>query len=285
VRLASFHSRLQRVPVNRATRAPPPKKSFGQHFLSDPRVLRKIVVGAGVGEGQRVLEIGPGPGALTRALLETGATVWAVEADPRMVTHLADQGLARLHLIAGDALRVDYLTLAREAGGAFRLVGNIPYSISGPLLARLLRQRRAFTTMTLMLQREVAERLTAPAGRRSRGRLGVMAQCFCSAHTVMRLPPGAFHPPPKVESQLVRLEVLADPPTPLADEEMLWAAVRVGFGKRRKMLRNALKGLDADLDAALSEAGLSGTERPESLDVESWIRLANALCGLGGGTE
>jgi 16S rRNA (adenine1518-N6/adenine1519-N6)-dimethyltransferase len=263
----------------RVTHAPSAKRRFGQHFLADPRVLRRIVEEAGVVSGERVVEIGSGPGALTRALLDAGASVWAIEADSRMVAHLGAQGLPGLRLIHDDAVRVDYLHLARELGGGFRLVGNIPYNISGPLLATLLRQRQAFVSMTLMLQREVAERLTAPAGRRSRGRLSVLAQCYCVVRPIMRLPPGAFRPPPKVESQLVRLDVRPAPVQPLADEEVLWAALRAAFGKRRKMIRNALKGYDPCLDAALAEAELSGRERPEELEVETWIRLANALSG------
>jgi 16S rRNA (adenine1518-N6/adenine1519-N6)-dimethyltransferase len=145
------------------------------------------------------------------------------------------------------------------------------------LLARLLRQREAFVAMTLMLQREVAERLMAPAGPRSRGRLSVLAQCFCEVRPVLRVPPGAFRPQPKVESQVVRLDVRPAPPEQLTDEAALWTILRTAFGKRRKMLRNALKGCHASLDRAFFEAGLSGQERPESLEVASWIRLANAL--------
>ena len=230
-----------------------------------------------MGPGQRVLEIGPGLGGLTRALLAAGAEVWALEADERMVAHLESQGLTGLRVFAADALEVNFVELARQAGGVFALVANLPYNISGPLLARLLRQRRAFSSMTLMLQREVAERLLAPPGTRARGRLSVMAQCFCRVQGLMRVAPGAFRPAPKVESQVVRLDVLPEPAAPLADEEALWDAVRTGFGKRRKMIRNALRGVSPELDASLSAAGLSGQERPEALDVRSWVLLANAL--------
>lgn len=202
--------------------APPPaRKALGQHFLHDRSVLERIVAGAGVGPGQRVLEIGPGPGALTRALLAAGARVWAVEVDERMVGHLRAQGLPDLRVLHADALAVDYRELAREAGGRFRLVANLPYNISGPLLARLLSQRDAFDALTVMLQREVAERLVAGPGGRNRGGLSVLAQAFCEVRTVVRVAPGAFRPPPRVESRVVRLDVRAAPPAPLEREDLL----------------------------------------------------------------
>lgn len=263
-------------------RAPAPKKSLGQHFLFDRSILRRIVAGAGVEPGDRVLEIGPGPGGLTRELLAAGARVWALEADPRMVEHLAAQEwvTAALSARCADALEADYPALAEEAGGALKVVANLPYNISGPLLARLLAQRRAFSSLTLLLQREVAERLAAPQGSKVRGRLGVLAQAFCGVKTLFRVPAGAFRPPPKVESTVVRLEVRAAPEAPLTDEAALWEAVRDGFGQRRKMLRNALSGAGVPVEAWLARAGLTGRERAEELDGRAWIALANGLAAL-----
>lgn len=260
-----------------SVKAPSAKKSLGQHFLSDPGILRRIVIAAGVRNEERVLEIGPGPGGLTRALVDAGARVWAIETDRRMIEHLEALRLPALKIIHGDALRVDYQTLALDAGGRLRLVANLPYNISGPLLARLLRNREAFVSMTVMLQREVAERLLASPGTRARGGLSVMAQCFCRVRPLMRVAPGSFQPRPKVESQVVRLDVRETLPAPIIDEEALWGAVRTGFSHRRKMIRNALRGLGPDLDRALRVAGLSGSERPEALEVSEWIALANAL--------
>ena len=258
-------------------RAPAPKKSLGQHFLSDPATLRRIVEGAGVCPGDRTLEIGPGPGGLTKALLEAGAQVWALEADGRMVEHLASLGLPGLVVRKADALEADYVGLANEAGGPLRLVANLPYNISGPLLARLLRQRGAFHSMTVMLQRELAERLLAPPGGRTRGALGVLVQTFCRPMALFRLGPGAFWPRPKVESMVIRLEVLREPVAPLEEEDVLWEVVRSTFGKRRKMLRNSLKGLCPDPEGLLREAAPQGTQRPEELAAEAWVGLANAL--------
>ncbi len=235
-----------------------PKKSLGQHFLHDPAILNRIVAAAGVEPGERVLEIGPGPGGLTRALVAAGARVWAVEADPRMVAHVAALDLPGVQVRCGDALEQDFDALAGAAGGAFRLVANLPYNISGPLLARLLRQRRAFVSMTVMLQREVAERLAAPPGNRARGSLGVLAQSFCSLRLLFRVAPGAFRPPPKVESRVLRLDVLPEPVSPVEDEALLWELVRKGFSQRRKMLRNALAGMVADTETLLAAAGLGG---------------------------
>ncbi len=259
-------------------RAPLPRKSLGQHFLSDRAILGRIVEAAGVEPGERVLEIGPGPGGLTRALLAAGARVWALEADPRMVEYLNREGLEGLRIRAADALEADYEALAEEAGGPLRLVANLPYNISGPLLARLLHQRRAFTSLTVMLQREVGERLCAPAGSRRRGSLSVLAQCFCRVCLLLRVAPGSFRPPPKVDSVVVRLDVRPVPSAAVRDEELLWRTVKTGFGQRRKMLRNPLKALAGEeLESVLGEAGLTGRERPEALTVAAWISLANAL--------
>jgi 16S rRNA (adenine1518-N6/adenine1519-N6)-dimethyltransferase len=263
---------------------PSAKKSFGQHFLSDPRILGRIVSAAGVLPGETVLEIGPGPGGLTRSLLAAGASVWAVEADPRMVEHLSAQRLPGLRLIPGDALDTDYRALAAEAGRPLRMVANLPYNISGPLLALLLRQRDAFTSLSLMVQKEVAERLLAAPGSRTRGRLSVLAQSFCEMRLLLKLPPGAFRPPPKVDSAVVRLDPRPAPCVPLDDEEVLWRVVRNGFGQRRKMLRNTLRGVTGDPQRLLDAAGLAGTERPEALDVTQWAALANALARTTGQT-
>lgn len=260
-----------------APRAPTPKKSLGQHFLKNQLVLDKILALAEVRPGDRVLEIGPGPGALTRALLDAGAAVVALEADPRMVAHLAQEPHPGLTVLHTDALREDFIAMAQRYGGKFKLVANLPYNISGPLTALLLRQRDAFSDMTLMYQREVAERIAALPGGRDRGILSVHAQTFCQVTMGFKIPPGAFYPPPKVDSAVIRLVVRPAPVEPIDDENFYWKLVAGCFQKRRKMLRNSLKAFAADPEPALTPAGLEGTERPEELDSATWIRLANAL--------
>ncbi len=256
---------------------PAPKKSLGQHFLFDRSILAKIVKASGLSEGEAALEIGPGPGGLTKAILEAGGNLWAVEADPRMVEHLRGGEFSGLKVIHADALKTDYLALAAEAGSKMRLIANLPYNISGPLLARLLRQRAAFSSMTLMFQREVAQRIAASEGGRERGGLSVLAQVFCSVKIAMKVPAGAFRPPPKVESAVIRLDVLETAKEPLSDEETLWQLVHEAFLMRRKMLRNCLKERLDEEGEVLAAAGLSGTERPEELSALTWIRLANAV--------
>jgi 16S rRNA (adenine1518-N6/adenine1519-N6)-dimethyltransferase len=258
-------------------RVPAPKKSLGQHFLSDPELLRRIVAEAGVGPRQRVVEVGPGPGGLTRALLEAGAEVWAVETDPRMVEYLEGLGLCGLRVEEADALAFDFLGLAARGEGKLRFVSNLPYNISGPMLAKLLHERAAFDTITVMLQREVAERLLAPPGTKVRGKLSALSQAFCSLRPLLRVPAGSFRPPPKVDSMVVRMDVLDEPVAPLGDEEVLWRAVSSGFSQKRKMLRNSLRAVCSEPESVLAEAGLAGTERAEELSSEAWIRLANVL--------
>ncbi len=273
------------APPAPGTAVPEARKSLGQHFLSDPAILARIVGVAGVQPGDAVLEIGPGPGGLTRALLAAGARVWAVEADPRMVAHLEAEALEGLEIWQGDALALDYPALAERVGGPLRLVANLPYNISGPLLARLLRQRSAFRSLTLMLQREVAERLAARPGTRARGRLSVLAQTFCTVTVPLKIAPGSFRPPPKVESRVVDLRPRPPSPLRLTDEATLWEIVRLGFQQRRKMLRNALAGVGPALAAGFAAAGLDGRERAEALSTEQWILLANAVAAEGGRQE
>jgi len=258
-------------------RFPTPDKRYGQHFLHDPNILATIVDKAGVNQGDRVLEIGPGPGGLTRALLDRGATVWAVELDPRMTEHLRNMNMDGLTILQADALKVDYPALAAEAGSKLKLVANLPYQISGPLLARLLRQRAAFASITVMLQREVAERIAAAPGTKARGSLSVMCECFCRAKIVMKVAPGSFHPPPKVESRVVRLDLLEDAHLSPEQEDLLWLLARAGFSQRRKMIRNTLKTIVPALDSVLETAKLKGTERAEALSLDNWLALVSAL--------
>jgi 16S rRNA (adenine1518-N6/adenine1519-N6)-dimethyltransferase len=250
------------------------KKAFGQHFLLDLNITRKIARLAGPLEGRTVIEVGPGPGGLTRALLEAGAKVVAVEKDPRFIpllTELSDASGGALTVIEADALKVDEAALA---GGEGLVVANLPYNVGTPLLVKWLTGPWRPVSMSLMFQKEVADRIAAPVGSSAYGRLGVLSQAICHCQVVMDLPARAFTPPPKVASAVARLDPLADGPSPqlVAALEKVTAAA---FGQRRKMLRSSLKQLGG---AALCEkAGIDPDARAETIDVAGFLRLAQAL--------
>jgi 16S rRNA (adenine1518-N6/adenine1519-N6)-dimethyltransferase len=256
------------------------RKSLGQHFLLDPALCARIATAAGAMDGRHVLEVGPGPGGLTRALLATAAEkVVAVELDRRAVAALAELAAAhpgRLEVIEADALKVDPAALLPAPR---KVVANLPYNVATPLLVGWLRGAAALESMTLMFQQEVAERITAAPGTEMYGRLGVLAQWRCKATLLMALPPGAFSPPPRVSSAVVGLVPLPEDPGPalFATMERLTAAA---FGQRRKMLRGALKSL-GDAEGLLAAAGIDGARRAETLTVAEFDRLARALLARG----
>ena len=250
------------------------KKSFGQHFLFDLNITRKIARLAEVGEGDLVIEVGPGPGGLTRALLETGARVVAVEMDPRFESLLGELGEASggaLELVLGDALTVDETALAK--GGPATIVSNLPYNVGTPLLIKWLTGPFTPKSLTLMFQKEVAERIVAAPGSDAYGRLAIIAQACAEARLVMDVGPRAFTPPPKVHSAVVRLVPHAQQlDAPLLDA--LQKVTAAAFGQRRKMLRSSLKQLGG---AALCEkAGQSADVRAETVDIEGFLNLARA---------
>lgn len=249
------------------------RRSLGQHFLLDLNLTARIVRAAGAMEGRHAIEVGPGPGGLTRALLASeAATVTAIERDPRCVAALADLVAAypdRLRVIEADALAVD---LAALTPAPRKVVANLPYNIGTPLLVGWLAQAGAFESLTLMFQQEVAERIVAAPGSEAYGRLSVLAQWIAEARIVARLPAAAFTPPPKVASAVVHLVPRADqPPRDLfAAMERVTAAA---FGQRRKMLRSALRPL-GEADALLAQAGIDPVRRAETLSVAEFERLA-----------
>jgi 16S rRNA (adenine1518-N6/adenine1519-N6)-dimethyltransferase len=258
----------------------PPRKRFGQNFLHDPAVLAKIVAAIDPRPDDTLIEIGPGRGALTLPLLDRVHHLEVVELDRDLIPGL--ERLAppdRLTIHAADALAFDF---AARASGLHRLrvVGNLPYNISTPLLFHLLDQACAIRDMHFLLQKEVVERLAAQAGSKRYGRLTVMLGARARARQLFTVGPGAFHPAPKVESALVRIEPL---PEPLVPEKLTAAfrqVVNQAFSNRRKTLRRALTGLlDAD---GLAASGIDGGLRPEQLDVPAFIRLAQAARRSGG---
>ncbi len=252
-----------------------PRKRFGQHFLHDPGTIRRILAAIDPRPGQHLVEIGPGQGALTVPLLASGARLDLVELDRDLAALLASrlQG-ERLRIHQADALHFDFSALAGASGG-LRVVGNLPYNVSTPLLFHLLAQAHAIQDMHFMLQREVVERMAAAPGGGDYGRLSVMVQYRCRVQMLFRIGPGAFTPPPKVESAFVRLVPHASLPHPARDEGLFARLVRQAFGRRRKTLRNALRGL-ADL-RDFAAAGIDPGRRPETLFVSEFVALSNHL--------
>ena len=256
------------------------RKALGQRFLLDGNLTDRIARAAGDLTRTAVIEIGPGPGGLTRALLANGAReVVAIERDSRAVAALAELVTAaegRLRLIEADALTMDVAALVAPPRA---VVANLPYNIATPLLtgwlAAIAVAPATFTSLTLMFQKEVAERLAAPPASRAFGRLGVLAQWLCEVRALFDVPARAFTPPPKVTSTVVRL---VPRPTPLAADAALLAEVTAAaFGQRRKMLRSSLKALSVDSAALLASTGIDGSARAEQLNVEQFCALARAL--------
>ncbi len=259
------------------------RKALGQNFLLDLNLTAKIARQAGDLTACDVLEVGPGPGGLTRGLLSEGARhLVAVEKDPRCLPALAEIAETypgRLTVLEGDALSLDpFAHLAPPV----RIVANLPYNVGTELLVRWLTPPDwppRWLSLTLMFQREVAQRITAAPGSKAYGRLALLAQWRCDARIVMDLPPQAFTPPPKVSSAVVHLDALPAPRYP-ADPGMLERVVATAFNQRRKMLRSSLKGLAPDIEAHLEAAGIAPTDRAEQIDLERFCALTRSLTEL-----
>lgn len=246
------------------------RRSLGQHFLLDANLTARIVRSAGDLQGRHVIEIGPGPGGLTRALLDAEPlSVTAVEIDPRAVAAIEELAATdpRLRVLACDAMQID---LAAHAQPPCQVVANLPYNLASPLLVKLLRQAAAFERLTLMFQQEVAERICAPPASAAYGRLSVLAQWTCDVDIALRVPPAAFVPPPKVSSAVVSLTPhrLQPDATMFARMERLTGAA---FGQRRKMLRGALKLIGGK--ELLAAADIDPERRAETLTVAEFDRL------------
>ena len=257
------------------------RRRFGQHFLLDLNLCRRIVRAAGDLAGRTVVEVGPGPGGLTRALLETeAARVIAIERDPRCVDALSDLAQrygSRLDIVAGDALDTDVAGLATD--GRVAIVSNLPYNVATPLLIGWLRSIDSISAMTLMFQKEVADRISAVPGSGAYGRLSVVAQWLCEVEREFDVAPTAFVPPPKVTSTVVGL-IPREEPLAAADMAALEAVTAAAFGRRRKMLRSALSGLVENPEALLSREGIAATARAETLTPEAFCALARGLSRL-----
>ena len=256
------------------------RKALGQNFLLDLNLTARIARAAGDLTGCDVLEVGPGPGGLTRGLLAEGARrVVAVERDARCLPALAEIAAAypgRLEVVEGDALKVD---TAARLQPPVRIVANLPYNVGTELLVRWLDPPAwppFWDSLTLMFQREVAERIVARPGTAAYGRLAVLAQWRCDARIVLELPPEAFTPPPKVRSAVVHFKALAAPRFP-ADPKVLTGVVAAAFNQRRKMLRSSLRKLAPDIEARLESVGIAPTDRAETVSIEKFCALARSL--------
>lgn len=259
-----------------------PRKRFGQNFLRAPHVVEQILAAADLLPGDRVMEIGPGLGALTDRLLAAGAMVTACEVDRDLAAALERRGDARLTVHVGDVLKADWHGFLDAP--PYKLVANLPYNISSQVLFMILDHRRLFGRLVLMFQKEVGDRLLAPPATRDYGILSVLVQNWYGVTRVIRVPPGCFQPPPRVESVVLRFDPRPQPLAPVADEAAFRRLVKAVFAQRRKTLRNGLLGAGyepAAVDAALSALGLAPSLRGETLTIAQLARLADALQGQG----
>jgi 16S rRNA (adenine1518-N6/adenine1519-N6)-dimethyltransferase len=257
-----------------------PRKSLSQNFLTDAAALDAIVAAAEVAPGERLVEVGPGLGVLTRRLLAAGADLVAVELDPALVAYLRRElgDVDRFELIEGDALGLEAGAL--HGGRPFKLVANIPYHITSPLLHTFLEGERPPTITVLLVQAEVAERVAAPPGRMSY--LSVFVQNVASAEIVGRVPASAFEPEPEVDSAILRLRLRDSPEVPVGPQrERLYRVVQAAFRQRRKQIHNSLSRelpLErAAIDAALATCGIDPDRRPQTLTLDEWAHLASSL--------
>lgn len=252
----------------------PAKKQFGQHFLADTHYVDKIVMAVNPKSGDRLVEIGPGQGAITFPLLRKHPQLTVIEFDRDLIAPLtaAAEPLGELTIIHRDVLQVNFTELAGT--GQIRLVGNLPYNISSPILFHALDHAAAISDMTFMLQKEVVDRMAAEPGSKVYGRLSVMLQAYCRVDSLFIVPPGAFRPPPKVDSAVARL-VPHDPASVgINDHQRFADVVRAAFGQRRKTLRNALNGVVSA--EQFEAAGVRPDARAEQIPVSQFIALSNA---------
>jgi 16S rRNA (adenine1518-N6/adenine1519-N6)-dimethyltransferase len=262
-----------------------PRKRFGQHFLVDRSVVRRIVAAVHAEAAPAVLEIGPGLGALTESLVEAGGPLYLVELDRDLAARLTAQyaDVPHVRVVEGDVVEVPLDDVVSEPTAT--VVGNLPYNVSTPILFRLLALRARFPRAIVMLQREVAMRIAARPGGRDWGVLSVSLQTHADVRVLFRVKPGSFLPPPKVESAVVELRWSPSPRVDVGDPALHVAVVRAAFGQRRKMLHNALQTLGcrvAAIEAALADAGIDPRARAETLDLDAFGRLARAIAAHRG---
>lgn len=250
------------------------KRPIGQHFLFDPRILKKIIDCSQVTPNDTAIEIGAGLGTLTRLLAKRVKKVIAIEIDKKLVVRLKDSlsMTQNVEVITADALKFPYETIK----GKFKIVANIPYYITTPLLFRLLEFKEKIPSMTLLLQKEVAQRIVASPGGKDYGVLSITVQLYTKPTLKFLVPKGAFSPPPEVDSAVVHFEVYPHPIYKVENEEFFLKIVKTAFSQRRKTILNSLKSFK-DIKEALLKAGIDSKLRPENLSIEDFIRLTEAL--------
>ena len=252
------------------------RKRFGQNFLHDPGVIARIVAAIAPKSGDCMVEIGPGQAALTEPLLRSLGHLHAIEIDRDLAARLRERfSSAQLTIHEQDVLKVDFMALSTALGAKLRIVGNLPYNISSPILFHLLESASVIEDQHVMLQKEVVDRMVAPCGSKIYGRLSVMLQARYTLQRCLIVPPGAFHPAPKVDSAIVRMVPLVDHQVKVADWVVFAAVVMTAFSQRRKMLRNTLAGYGEVID--WERLGMSSTQRAEELSVATFIALANHI--------
>jgi 16S rRNA (adenine1518-N6/adenine1519-N6)-dimethyltransferase len=257
-----------------------PGKRLSQNFLYDPSILRRIIRTAGVSPGDTVVEIGPGPGRLTGLLAGEAARVIAIELDEGLYGKLRE-GLSdkpNLELVRGDALKYPYGEIKEK----FKVVANIPYHITTPIIFKLLEHTDRLLSMTLTVQKEVARRVAAPPGGKDYGVLSLMVQYRGRAGVAFAIPRGAFRPVPRVDSACLHVEITGRPAVEVRDEGVFFEVIRTAFSQRRKTMHNSLRKLSPDIDAVLRSAGIDPGGRPESLGMEEFAKLADAVAAYRG---
>ncbi|HNW86198.1 MAG TPA: 16S rRNA (adenine(1518)-N(6)/adenine(1519)-N(6))-dimethyltransferase RsmA [Candidatus Limiplasma sp.] len=259
------------------------KHDLGQHFLYDTALLRSLVQRAGVTKADRVLEIGPGAGTLTVCLCEAAERVVAVEVDETVIPYLrvATEGFGNVEILQGDIRKMNLQAVTGPLGPDFCVVANIPYNITTPILDLFWGSGLPVRQMSVMVQKEVAQKLIANPGDSAYGLTSVRCHYYCEPQMVEEVPAKAFTPPPKVDSAFVNLSFRKESPAAVENEDLLWRLIRAGFLQRRKTLFNAIRGVapcsGEPLREAIDQLGLPQTIRGEALDVPQWIALANAL--------
>ena len=260
-----------------------PRKSLGQHFLVDRNILDKVIRTAEVEKGDVVLEVGPGLGEMTLALAQHAKKVIAVEIDSKLAVILKQKvrDFSNVEVVKSDILKMDFSQFLRKERHPIKVVANLPYQITTPLLFRFIESKEAFSTLTLMLQKEVAERMVASPGRKEYGPLSIFIQMFSDVSIRFFIKPSAFFPPPKVESAAVRMSFKEKPVVKLEAEEWFKKVVKGCFGYRRKTLMNALKHsglpLPQSIESRMEKIGIDPRRRPETLTIQEFVHLAEAL--------